>query len=152
MKRVFGILLVAVLAFATADTEAQNLNDATGKYLRFVWNDSITASQGVLFPTQGAEASTDVSDGTDTIYVNHFYTSITLEDVIDDAFELTLIAGAQLTMGAQAVISVTADADGRAFSLAGNASGATTAGDTTKYLNLFYNGTNFLLCGESLAE
>lgn len=153
MKKLFPILLGLIMGLAYSTTvDAQNLNDATGKYLRFVWNDSITASQGVLFPTQGAAVSADVSDDTDTIYMNHFFTSITLEDVISGDFELTLIAGPQLTRGAQAVVSVEADQDGRAFTLAGNGVGATTAGDTLKHISLFYNGTNFLMCGESLAE
>jgi hypothetical protein len=155
MKRAFGILMIALMAIAgVQDASAQgSITYSDGKYLQFAHptSDSIV-SQKPIFPTYGSAVSADVSTDTDTIYVNNFHTSITLEDVIDDDYVLSLFAAPYLTIGAQAVISVEADADGRAFTLAGNATGATTAGDTLKHINLFYNGTNFLMCGESLAE
>lgn len=155
MKKAFGILMIALFALLSINTaDAQSsITYSDGKYLQFAHptSDSIV-SQKPIFPTYGSVATTDVSDGTDTVYLNNFYNVITLEDVIAADYALTIFAAPYLTAGAQALITVEADQDGRSFTLAGDAAGYVSAGDTALYLNLFFNGSNFLLNGSALAE
>lgn len=157
MKRlpIIAFSALVAVAVATGDAQAQAggiTKSGTGLKVGWSWPDSISTNYTGLFPTFASVTTTDVSDDSDTVYVNDFYTSISLEDVIDNDYELTLFAAPHLTGGAQVVITVEADQDGRAFTLAGNAVGYLSAGDTVQYVHLFYDTSNFLMCGSALAE
>lgn len=151
MKKLFPILLGLIMGLAYSTTvDAQNLNDATGKYLRFHWNDSVTASQSVMFPTF---ESVSLSGGaTDTINANQYHTFASLSATLSADYAVTVIAGTDLTIGANLYVSLKVD-DAHAITFISDGAGAyTSTANKRQCAHLVWDGTDFRLVGVALNE
>lgn len=151
MKRVLSILLIAVaLVATTASADAQNLSDNTGKYLRFTWNDSLTASQSVMFPSY--ESVTLADGATESINANHYHTFASLSTTLTAAYAVTVVAGTDLSIGAKLYVSLKGDGT-HAITFVGDGAGAYTAvANKRQCSTLVWDGTDFRLVGTALNE
>lgn len=152
MKRLILTLMLAVTAIvATSSTaDAQNLTNRDGYYLRFVWNDSVAASQNVMFPTYESVAL--AGGTTDTIYANMYHTFASCSSTLSDAYAVTIIAGTNLTVGAKVYASIKED-DALAVTFVGDGAGAYTSVANKRQTSvLVWDGTKFRLAGTGLNE